>query len=398
MHLVSIIIPVYNMEKYLRRCLDSVVGQTLQNIEIICVNDGSTDNSLKIIEEYQKKDKRIKIISKVNGGLVSARKAGVKAAESQYIGYVDSDDWIEKDMFEKLYEYMEVNQADIVSSGYIFEGNYITKHFDNVTEGLYDEFTIGSLRDNIIYCTEKRDVGIRGSLCCKLFKKDLLMRAQNDISDEVSFSEDKLCIIAYLLNCKRVFVVKEAYYHYMLNQTSMVHKPDANYLVAVNEVYQQFIKFYQHPNFTDTMRMQAELYIVELLYKGINSRLGFKNKNLLWIDPYYLPALPQNSKIVLCGAGELGEVYYNQLLSRKDIEVVAILDTEFNIVKNLSSEFVLDDVRTYQNIFFLLTVKNEHKAISMKDELLKLGISGEKVLWYEQKEVYWKFADANGWI
>ena len=98
---VSVIVPVYNCEKYLKKCLDSLVNQTLKDIEIICVNDGSTDNSGRILEEYT--DSRIKIITKENGGLSSARNAGIAVAKGEYLGFVDSDDWVDLDFYEKLY-------------------------------------------------------------------------------------------------------------------------------------------------------------------------------------------------------------------------------------------------------------------------------------------------------
>ncbi len=110
---VSVIIPVYNVEKYLKECLDSVVNQTLKDIEIICVNNGSVDNSLQILEEYSAKDCRIKIIDKNNTGVASARNEGIKAASGEFIGFVDSDDWIELDYFEKLYKAAIEYNSDI---------------------------------------------------------------------------------------------------------------------------------------------------------------------------------------------------------------------------------------------------------------------------------------------
>lgn len=100
---VSIIIPVYNVEKYLRECLDSVIQQTLQDIEIICVNDGSTDNSLQILKEYAQNDSRIKIIDKPNSGYGQTMNVGMQNATGEYIGIVEPDDYVELDMFETLY-------------------------------------------------------------------------------------------------------------------------------------------------------------------------------------------------------------------------------------------------------------------------------------------------------
>lgn len=100
---ISIIVPVYNVEQYLERCLDSLINQTLDDIEIICINDGSTDNSLQILENFKQKDNRIKIITQENAGLSQTRNNGIKIATGEYIGFVDSDDWVSLDFYENLY-------------------------------------------------------------------------------------------------------------------------------------------------------------------------------------------------------------------------------------------------------------------------------------------------------
>lgn len=115
--LISIVVPVYNVEKYLVRCLDSIINQSIREIEIILVDDGSTDISGDICDKYALQDERIKVIHKENGGLVSARQAGIKVASGQYIGFVDSDDWIESNMFQSLYKEAVLNNADAVAEG-----------------------------------------------------------------------------------------------------------------------------------------------------------------------------------------------------------------------------------------------------------------------------------------
>ena len=132
----SVIVPVYNAGPYLMQCLDSLKGQTLQDIEIICIDDGSTDDSPRILDEYAAEDKRIRVVHKENEGLVAARKDGVRLAAGAYIGYVDSDDWVEGEMYERLYEKAEETQADLVTSRYLLEGNYTTNHYDTKPEGM----------------------------------------------------------------------------------------------------------------------------------------------------------------------------------------------------------------------------------------------------------------------
>lgn len=399
MHKVSIIIPVYNTEQYLRKCLESVRCQTLEEIEIICVDDGSKDACPQILDEYARKDGRFRVIHKRNGGLVSARKAGVEAASGEYIGYVDSDDWIEPQMYERLYADAYNNNADLVTSGYLFEGNYITVHFDDVPGGLYDEENMEYLRENAIYNLQTKEVGIRGSLCCKLFRTGLLRKIQAEISEKLTFSEDKMCVLSYILQCHRVYVRKEAFYHYISHPSSMVHKANADYLISVNEVYSHFIKLYEHPDFTSVMRMQAEIYITELLYKGINSRMGFQNSNLLWLDPYYIEKIPENSKVLLYGGGELGEAYRRQLARRSDIEQVGCIDLAYT--KNVPEELDASSLKLIlekEYDIILITVKNHEKADKIREYLVDKGIPDKKICWYEQKEVYWKYAESNGWL
>jgi len=115
---VSVIIPVYNVEKYLRECLDSVINQTLKDIEIICINDGSTDNSLQILKEYEKKDSRIKIINKENGGYGKAMNIGLDNATGEYIGIVEPDDYIKLDMYEVLYNKAVENDVDLIKADF----------------------------------------------------------------------------------------------------------------------------------------------------------------------------------------------------------------------------------------------------------------------------------------
>lgn len=386
---VSVIIPVYNTKKYLEKCLDSIVNQTLRDIEILCVNDGSTDGSGYILEMYAEKDSRIKIINKENGGLVAARKTGVCAAQGTYVGYVDSDDWIEPDMYEKLYEFVEKHNADMVSCGYFLEGNYTSIHLDTVEGGLYDKKKIVDLRNNLIYCPEKRETGLRGSLCCKLFRREMLQTVQLEVPEEITMAEDKMCLLHYMLHCNSVYVLKEPLYHWCIHSESMSHKADTSYLLKVNEVYKYLVTLYQHENFTEKMRAQAELYITELLVLGINNRLGFQHKNLLRIDPYWLDEIPSESKVAVYGGGDVGEQYMRQMKRRQDVLIAEYFGFEIPTKEKLQS-------LTFD--YILIAIKNQGKAVQVKEQFMELGVAEEKILWFAQPEVYWKYAEAEGML
>lgn len=383
MCIISIIIPVYNAEKTIQRCLESVLCQTFKSIEIICVNDGSTDNSLQVLRDYEQKDKRIVIIDKENGGSNSARKAGLNVAQGEYIGYVDSDDWVESSMYEELYNCIIKKDVDMVCSGFIREGNYISEEYDSISQGKYDAEKKKKLLDNIIFNMDKFDLGISGALWSKLFKKSIMLKAQKRVPDSITIAEDKMIVLTYALYCESVYVVKKAWYHYVINSTSLTQKPNPNYLENVNEVYKYFLSLYEESDFTDNMRVQSELYITQLLIKGINSRMGFSIKNLMWITSDWSKNLRTNSRILVLGKGELAKTYIRQIENNNDIFLAGAVDE-------------IKDIEKYIYDYILIAYKDKQVSERINEQLLKMGILQDKIIWDEQKEIFWRFAKEAG--
>ena len=202
---VTVIIPVYNVEKYVKQCLESVINQTFKDIEIIVVNDGTKDNSIKIVEEYTS-DKRIKIINKENGGLSSARNIGIKAAKGKYICFVDSDDFIDKSMIEELYNVIEETNSDVVENDVFL--------YDNKTGKIKERKNENS------YCQEK-GVYLYG-ICSsevwnKIYKKDFLIK-NGIFFEEGIIHEDDLFLIKVLLLSKRISNLHKNLYYYRINR------------------------------------------------------------------------------------------------------------------------------------------------------------------------------------
>lgn len=137
--IISIIVPIYNMEMYIERCLHSLLTQTFKRIEIIAVNDGSTDQTGDILSKYQEKDKRLKVFYQENKGVSQARNFGLKHAEGEYIGFVDPDDWVHQDMYEALYEALQREQADIAMCRYTRAYQHFSKerYFHHLKEKTY---------------------------------------------------------------------------------------------------------------------------------------------------------------------------------------------------------------------------------------------------------------------
>lgn len=394
---VSVIIPVYNTSVYLKQCLDSVAAQSLKELEIICVDDGSTDDSPAILDAYAAGCPKMRVIHKENGGVVSARRAGEVAARGEFIGYVDSDDWIEEEMYERLYACAIENGAELVSSGYWLEGGYTSQCLDGVDGGLYEGERMAELRENAIFCMPKKDTGIRAPLHCKLFSRDLLCRIGIPVPEEVTISEDKLQMTACVLECRSAVILKEAYYHYRINQASVTRRGNPSYLLCVDRVYQYFRKLYPHPNFTECMKQQAELYIMDMLLVAVNTRLGFTTRNLLWIDPYWMDKIPEGKRIVLYGGGEAGKKYRTQLLCRGAHTYAGCVDFEYGRIQDETLQVKPpEELDSLEYDYIVITIKNIGKAEEIRGKLEGLGVESFRILWFEQKELYWKYAEAEG--
>ncbi len=179
--LISVIVPIYGVEFYIEKCIKSLINQTYQNLEIILVNDGSKDKAPEICDKYAAIDKRIIVIHKENGGLVSARKAGLIEAKGKYIGYVDGDDWVEPGMYEDMLYYAVKYDADIVAAGHKEElnGKIIDVLYNQLPSGLYKGKMLEENLFPIMINTGKfSKFGIYSYLWNKLFKKEILFEEQ----------------------------------------------------------------------------------------------------------------------------------------------------------------------------------------------------------------------------
>ncbi len=213
---VSIIVPIYNVEKYLRKCIDSLINQTMKDVEIILVNDGSPDNSRSICEEYAEADNRIKVINKKNGGLSSARNAGLKEAKSDYILFVDSDDWINIHMVEILFEEMKKNNAEIVQCRY---ENVIDEYIDEGIHGNITSKTISNI--DALRNLYKNDSYLETVVTWnKLYKKSLFDGIQ---FPEGKLNEDEFTTHKLLYKSKKVVLVDKKLYYYRKTPDSITN-------------------------------------------------------------------------------------------------------------------------------------------------------------------------------
>ena len=211
--LISIIIPVYKVEKYLEKCIQSVINQTYENLQIILVDDGSPDNCGKICDEYAKKDHRIEVIHKSNGGLSDARNKGLEIAKGEYIGFVDSDDYIEAGMYEVLYNLLKQYNADVSICNFytVSQGKISIKNADN---GINEYNRIEILKEILL------DKNIQSYAWNKLYKKELF----DEIKYPIGKKYEDIGTTFYLLEkCNKVVVTGKSEYYYINRQDSIVN-------------------------------------------------------------------------------------------------------------------------------------------------------------------------------
>ena len=393
--MISIIVPVYNAEKYLNRCIDSILKQTFTDLEIILVDDGSTDDSLKICEEYQKQDDRIIVIHKDNRGSTSARKAGVRIAKGAYIAFVDSDDWIDEIFCERLYHKAKMHQADIVASGCVKEGNCPKQELvNNFPEGYYAKQDLRKLiYPKMLYYEDMNifSFGIRQYLCGKLFRKSVIEQCIYRLDERLYDGEDVACVYDACLRASSIIIDNHTYYHYIIHEGSVCTSVrDERYFANAIYLYQYMMGVFEKSEEYEVLMPQLKHFISMFMNNGMRAAFGCGYQKSYTAAIWKLPNIPTDKKcrLVIFGAGTMGVSYYKQLLDRREVEITAWVDNISNGRKiggvSIESPEVLKDAVLDYVLIALRSVSDSEEIIK---QLEGIGIAKEKVL-YRDAERY----------
>lgn len=289
--LISIIVPVYNVETYLRECLDSILAQTLTDWEAILVDDGSTDGSGAICDEYASKDARIKVLHKENTGQADSRNLAIAMAQADIVGFVDSDDWIEPGMYEILYNTMVENGADISMCGYFF--NYVNKERAFGTSG---ETLILSGKDAMEEIIE--DKYIHSYLWDKLFKKEMICEPL----PKSYYYEDYSTLFKWFVKADKVAWCQVPLYHYRQRKGSTDHDTDPLKRYHFFKAEQERLNYLKQRNLMEDKRRQMEVRVVKTGVQQIKEIARLKKKDassmkyINKISREILPMLPVKAK------------------------------------------------------------------------------------------------------
>lgn len=328
--MISVIVPIFNVGRYLPKCIESICAQTYLNLEIILVDDGSTDGCYGICENYKEMDSRIVVIHKENGGLVNARKTGINNAHGEYIAYVDGDDWIEPDMYERMHQKMVEQAVDVVMCGRYEDTGEVSKEvFHGLPEGRYNK---QALRETVYPRLIVNDAffewGIFPGVWDKLFKRELVEHFQMVVDERIVMGEDAACVYPCMLKTDSIYIIHDCLYHYRQSDSSMV-KQIKNYEVERNQfhiLYQTVnnsLKKYLH---IYDLRQQWKKYVLFLMVPRADGLYrGYEKLDYLF--PF--PKVGKGFRVVLYGAGTYGQRLYRYLKRTEFCDVIAWVDRNY---------------------------------------------------------------------
>ncbi len=283
MPIVSVIVPVYKTEKYLSKCIDSLLAQTLQDLEIILVDDGSPDNSGKICDDYADQHPNISVIHKENEGLTQARVSGMRIASGKYIAFVDSDDWILPDMYAPMVQQAEAHLADIVAVGFTRDFGSRTEKFCNqFPSGVYQGEALKQLQTQALFDPDTMQQPFAPCVWAKLYRSESLLPVLLSRTDTIGFGEDSLFTFPALFQSQCVVILNEHWqYQYQIREGSITNSYYRNYMSDLYTVYDKLTEA-AAPIKTPQLTASIAYDYIFLYQGGIGQELSRRNpKNLL---------------------------------------------------------------------------------------------------------------------
>lgn len=385
---ISVIVPIYNTADYLPACIESIMEQTYKNIEMILVDDGSTDNSLDVCEYYAGKDSRIRIVRQANQGSSAARKAGVWECTGQYITFVDSDDWIGSELIALLYEQAEKKDIDLVVSDVLMTkvDNTESERRNLIGPGMYEnphEFV-----KKKFYYYEDCTYGIMPFIFAKLYKRNLLIKVMEMIDDRIQYDEDRALVWTCLMQDIKVIFTNVMEYHYCQRENGLVRSQDELYLAKINYFYCYMRRLFEKEDLI--YQKQLENYIFASVKTAFRWKLGLSQNHLIE-SGYVLDSsvfLDGSKKVVLYGAGAVGRDYYALLQESCYIQICAWVDREWEkCQKQGLTVWPVEMILQMEYDYILVSVKKRAVFEEIKEHLESLDISGEKVIWGKPYEI-----------
>ncbi len=380
--LLTVVVPIYNTAQFLGKCIESIIHQKYKRLDIILINDGSTDESGNICDSYMQIDSRVRVFHKKNQGLVATRKLGVELAKGELITFVDSDDWIENDMYFQMMDAYIESEPDIVVSGMVIDNvSEVICESNIILKELYEYEAINEkIIPTMMYNELMGDGAITPSVCNKIYKVDLLKKVIIDVEDSITYGEDAAITYIYIARATKIVILDNSWYHCTVRSNSMSRYYDIN-------SFEQIYQFYNYMK-------------VKFLELGIWSQMeeqvkGYTKKFFLWAamrdvfdvlleEPIYLfpfELIKQGSRVLIYGAGKVGISYVRSLLNSKYAKLQGWVDKNY---KQLSAKMHMiespDILKCRETDYIVIAVENEEIALEVRVFLKRLGIEDDKIV------------------
>ncbi len=382
--MTSVIVPVYNAGKYLKRCVESVCAQTCQEYEVLLVDDGSTDESGKISDGFAASNSRVHVIHQENAGLISARQTGFRASCGEWILFVDSDDWIAPDMLKTLMDEANRTGADVVTSGAIFtDGKTEITKYDAAQQGEYEGAELEMFKTKLLGNLDDGLFRVLPFLWNKLWRREVLEKSLNAVDPTITVGEDVAIGLPALLKARKIVVTNQAFYYYRQDNDSMTRGRKAcdyeleNAKKLCKHLYRQF----KDAGYLDLAnRAPKELFLNQLYtraYEKVNQAL-----NTDGCSPFLEVV---DKPIVVYGAGAFGSAVYDYLNSRHLVKFW--VDTNAAKLRNQGKPVVtLEEVKIEPDDIIVVPVFNQHASNQIYEVLRNKGVANEQILLFHLTE------------
>ena len=384
-NLVSIIIPIYNGEMFLDKCVQSAINQSYKNIEVILVDDGSTDSSGEMCDNYASKDNRIKVIHKINGGLVSSRKAGLRASTGDYILYIDGDDWIETDLVKHYMNQVFEFKADVVISSHIvnLEGREDVL-LNTLPSCVYNKDKLTSvIYPKMLYTGKFSQFGVFSYSWGKLYRKELLLENQLKVDESLTIGEDALCLYPTLLDANTLVILEQPYYHYRQRANSLIKTLRTIEISKMQKVYDDFKKIFYDKGVLDIMLPQLQYYLLSLLV------INTEGPSLNNVEELY-PFGKIKENLIIYGGGTFGQHLYKKITNYKTHNVLTWIDKKHEHYSKLGLPVMgFDEIKSLKYDAVIIALIDEDNSNQALLKLVEHGIDKEKIIqisFYNNKE------------
>lgn len=379
---ISIIVPIYNVEDYVRPCIESIIGQSYRNLEIILVDDGSTDHCPEICDDYAKKDKRIHVIHKRNGGAASARRAGTAAAMGGYVLCVDGDDWIEKDRVEELVrEGILPSHADMIYlSGRILDFEEGSGHIRESSDVPPRLFADDEIENEFFPLLPDRRTWSLGAWA---IRRELLLKNQKLVDDRVIYGEDFLCVFFCLLEAKSVMTFQQDGYHYVQRASSISHQRGGSLnsnQISLKIWYRALKNRLEQTRASKKIRKMCDHIAIHYIMEHYHYDYDLLLQSFPADYLFPFPNVKNGTRIVVYGAGKIGCNLVQSLSKTKKYSVVLWVDQNQNRPAvpgyTISSR---DAIFSADYDFIVVAILDAAVAKEVKCSLILDGIPEEKI-------------------